>query len=176
MITAKMNPLVNLLLYQWRQRDALTGLCNRKRVYKDLDRALRRSTRVGLILADIDEFRKVNDRHGHEFGDTVLRRIAKVLTARCATTTVLGPYRDAGQSFSFVLARGVENSYAIGEALRADVEQLRVEPHPETKVTIRLAVAVSPEDGKTREELWERAFNLLYAPPRKRNHVASSVR
>jgi diguanylate cyclase (GGDEF)-like protein len=131
---------------------------------------------VALILADIDEFMSVNLAHGHEFGDSVLRQIAKVLTARFATTSILGPYRDGGESFSFVLARGTENSHAIAEALRADVEQFRFEPHQETTVTIRLAVAVAPEDGKTRDELWVKASSLLYAPPRRRNQVVSCAR
>ena len=169
-----MNRLVFLLFYRWRERDALTGLRNRKRLFKDLNSALHRSTRVALILADVDTFRNVNIAHGHEFGDSVLRQMARVLTARCAATSTLGPYRDGGESFSFVLERGVENSRAIAEALRADVEQLRFDPHQEATVTIRLAIAVAPADGTTPDELWEKATSILYCHPseRKRNQVA----
>src|SRR5215469_10936004 len=120
-----MNRLVYLAFYRWRNCDPLTGLGNRRKLFKDLKSALHRSTQVTLILADIDEFRTVNMAHGHEFGDHVLRQIAKVLKARCAATGTLGPYRDGGESFSFVLAKKVENSRAIAEALRADVERLR---------------------------------------------------
>jgi len=169
-----MNRLVNLLFYRWRERDFLTGLPNRKRLFKDLNSALHRSTRVALILSDVDEFRKVNIAHGHEFGDSVLRQIAKVLTRRCAATGTFGPYRDGGESFSFVLDKGAENSRAVAEALRTDVERLRFEPHQDAAITIRLAIAVAPEDGKTPDQLWDKASSVVYCHPseRRRNQVA----
>ena len=168
-----MNGLV-CLFYRWRGRDALTGLRSRRKLFKDLDSALRRSARVALILADVDEFRNVNIAHGHEFGDSVLWQIAKVFTQRCAATGTRGPYRDGGESFSFLLENEVENSRAIAEAIRADVEQLRVKPHQESAITIRLAIAVAPEDGTTPDELWGRATSVVYCRPidRRRNQVA----
>ena len=136
--------------------------------------ALQRSTRVALILADVDEFRNVNIAHGHEFGDSVLRQIAKVLTRRCAATGTFGPYRDRGKSFSFVLEKGAENSRAVAEAIRTDVERLRFEPHQDAAITIRLAIAVAPEDEKTPDELWEKTTSVVYCHPseRRRNQVA----
>ena len=169
--------MTNRLRYlwcQWRGRDALTGLRNRKRLFRDLNSALHRSPRVALILADVDEFRNVNIAHGHEFGDRVLRQMAKVFTQRCAATGTLGPYRDGGESFSFLLEKEVENSRAIAETFRADVEQLRIEPHTKTAFTIRLAIAFAPEDGTTQAELWGRATSTVYCRPsdRRRNQVA----
>ena len=166
-----MNRLKYFLLYGWRHRDPLTGLCNRKKFFKDLNSALHRSNNVALILADVDEFRNVNDSHGHQIGDTVLRQIAKALTARCAATGTLGPYRDGRESFSFLLTREVENARTIAELLRADVEHLRFDPHPEVKVTIRLAVAVAPADGKTSDEMWQNVHSVVYGE-RRRNQVA----
>jgi diguanylate cyclase (GGDEF)-like protein len=169
-----MNRVKYLLFYRWRRRDALTGLYVRKKFFKDLNSALHRSSRVAVILADVDDFRNVNVAQGHEFGDTVLRQMAKALAARCAVTGTLGPYRDGGESFSFILTREVENSRAVAELLRADVEHLRFDSHPEVKVTIRLAVAVAPADGKTPNELFEKAHVVVYSNPRerRRNQVA----
>jgi diguanylate cyclase (GGDEF)-like protein len=169
-----MKRLIQRLFYGWRERDALTGLCNRKRLFKDLNSALKRSTSVALILADVDEFRYLNTAYGHEFGDSILRQMAKVLRARCVATGTLGPYRDGGESFSFVVSSGVENSRAVAEALRADVEHLRFERHRDAIVTIRLAIAVAPADGNTPTELWDKVSNAVYCPPsnRRRNQVA----
>jgi diguanylate cyclase (GGDEF)-like protein len=171
-INGEMKRLYYLLFYRWRNRDPLTGLRNGKKFLKDLNSALHSSNRVALILADVDEFRNVNFAHGYEFGDTVLRQMSKALASTCAVSSSLVPYREGGESFSFVLTHEVENSRTVAELLRAEVEQLRFDSHPEVKVTIRLAIAVAPVDGKTVNELWEKVKEVYCHPlERRRNQV-----
>jgi GGDEF domain-containing protein len=86
----------------------------------------------------------------------------------------LGLIETAESHFPFVIEKGAENSRAIAEAFRTDVEQLRFEPHQDAAITIRLAIAVAPEDGKTPDELWGKATSVVYCHPseRRRNQVA----
>jgi diguanylate cyclase (GGDEF)-like protein len=74
-----MNRLKYLLFYRWRQRDLLTGLWMRRKLFKDLNSALQRSNRVAVIVADVDHFKDVNVAHGHHYGDTVLRQVSSLL-------------------------------------------------------------------------------------------------
>jgi len=96
-----MNRLKYLLLYRWRNRDALTGSFDIRRYHRDFDSTLHTSNRVALIVADVDDMKSVNDTYGVEFGDAVLRRIAKALMTRCRATGTLGPYRIGRHLISF---------------------------------------------------------------------------
>jgi diguanylate cyclase (GGDEF)-like protein len=154
-------------------RDFLTGAFNRDKFFQDLDSALHRSSSVAMILADVDEFRKVNDTGGNQFGDSVLKEITNVLTKRCKDSGTHGPYRFGGATFCFILENEdkIENARLIAEALRQDVEQLRLEPHRNLLVTIRLGVSLSPADRTNSKELMAKADNLLYREPKRRNQV-----
>jgi diguanylate cyclase (GGDEF)-like protein len=151
----------------------LTGALNRKRFFIDLQSTLQTRKPFALVLDDIDEFRKVNDAFGHELGDSVLRTLATAFARRCAEFAVRGPYRDGGESFSFLVVRNLERSHEFAEALRADVEQLRFSACPDCRITIRLAVATSPVDGIDAGKLWDKVHHLVYSHPdeRRRNQV-----
>ena len=77
------------------------------------------------------------------------------------------------KAFDFIQARDVEKGREIAELLREDVENLRFDTHPKFKVTIRLAVAVAPADGKTLKELWRKVGKIVYGE-RRRNQVLMS--
>ena len=151
----------------------MTGALNRKRFFIDLQSTLQARKPFALVLADIDEFRKVNDAFGHEMGDSVLRTLATACARRCAEFAVRGPYRDGGESFSFLVVRNLERAHEFAEALRADVEQLRFSAYPDCRITIRLAVATSPVDGIDAGKLWDKVHHLVYSHPdeRRRNQV-----
>lgn len=154
-------------------RDFLTGAFDRDKFFQDLDSALHRSSNVAMLLADVDEFRKVNDLGGNHFGDSVLQEMTKVLAKRCKDSGTNGPYRFGGATFCFILENEdkIENARLIAEALRQDVEHLRFEPHRKLLVTIRLGVSLSPKDGTTSNELLAKADSLVYRKPRRRNQV-----
>jgi diguanylate cyclase (GGDEF)-like protein len=114
------------------QRDALTGLLNRRKFHNDLDSALRHAEQIAYILADLDEFKKVNDTYGHEVGNRILRDVAQIFATRCAASrSSLGPYRHGGEAFCvFLTDVDVEKMVEFAESLRAGVERLRFDAYP----------------------------------------------
>jgi diguanylate cyclase (GGDEF)-like protein len=88
------------------QTDALTGIANRRRFDTRLDeewtRVVRYGQTLGLLLVDIDHFKRYNDRHGHQRGDTCLRRVAQLL-AGCASRPTDVVARYGGEEFAILL-------------------------------------------------------------------------
>ena len=146
--------------------DALTGLLNRRRMSADLKAAIGSGERVSLslIMVDIDCFKKVNDTHGHQAGDDVLRHVAAVLT-----TVVRGSdrvYRLGGEEF-VILAPGATDQNAQDLA-----ERVRVAIAEANEVTVSCGVASWTQQTKTSVELLARADAALYAAKRAgRNRV-----
>ena len=133
-------------------RDPLTGLYNRRHLDRALDLALAQADRdgatVSLLIIDIDHFKKVNDEHGHQTGDHVLTRIARVmLTAVRAEDSVT---RYGGEEFVIVLP-DTNHAEALGRA-----EQLR-------RTCAEFAVRIDPGPADPRRT---RASTALLAPAR----------
>lgn len=160
--------------------DELTRVGNRLRLDEDLvtvrARVGRTARPFGLLEADLDHFKAVNDRLGHLAGDAVLRRVAAVLrdTVRADDTV----YRYGGEEFLVILdniAGGVE---AAAERVRRAVQDLGLahpgnEPHGVVTVSVG-AVALGPADlGRTADEWFARVDGALYeAKAAGRNHIA----
>src|SRR5207253_1730375 len=87
------------------QTDALTGLANRRtlddRLAEELDRAERLGTHVSFVIADVDNFKQINDTHGHQTGDAVLAAIALTLEETIRELDLAGRY--GGEEFGLVL-------------------------------------------------------------------------
>jgi len=85
--------------------DTLTGLANRKAFLEALPHAIVRANRAGknvyLVMMDMDHFKEVNDRYGHDAGDAVLRQIADILKLQCRTSEK--PFRWGGEEFAVIL-------------------------------------------------------------------------
>lgn len=104
-------------------RDGLTGLYNRRYVVGDLVEDIRNPSEKQnyLILADIDDFKNVNDTYGHDAGDMALVCIANIMEAVCRDYKVI---RWGGEEFLIVLfAVSEEEAYAVSERIRKEVEQ-----------------------------------------------------
>lgn len=113
------------------RKDPLTGLLTREGWSRAADRVIRRHDRATVLLADLDGFKAVNDRHGHDAGDAVLAAAGERLTAWCGKHGVAG--RLGGDEFVAVLAddaRLPDRLADLAELLRQPVahngEQLRV--------------------------------------------------
>ncbi len=122
--------------------DALTGLLNRRalleRLGAELSRVQRGTSNVGLLLCDIDHFKRVNDTHGHGAGDVVLREVARVLAQSCRPTDVVARY--GGEEFVVVVpATSASELDAIAERVRRAVESLRVSSG-ESPVTVTISL------------------------------------
>ncbi|HEV8269345.1 MAG TPA: diguanylate cyclase, partial [Thermoanaerobaculia bacterium] len=131
-------------------RDPLTGIANRRQMEMTLSDEWGRSRRskrpVGLVLVDVDLFKKLNDRYGHQEGDACLRSIAGCLarTLRRAGDLVA---RFGGEEFAVILpSTDLEGANALAEQLRAAVLDLQI-PHEDSPfgvVTISLGVSSRP--------------------------------
>jgi diguanylate cyclase (GGDEF)-like protein len=159
-------------------RDPLTNLFNRRYLEETLDRELARAAResypVCLIMIDIDHFKQVNDTHGHEAGDLVLKAIANAL----ASQSRRGDFacRFGGEEFIVVMPNlSLEVARARAEDLRQTLNSLRVfHEQTEMTVTFSMGIAVHPADGATRDAVLRAADLAMYAAKEAgRNHIRS---
>jgi len=136
--------------------DELTGLANHGRVQdllsSEIDQVRRYRYPVGLIMLDIEDFKLVNHTCGHQQGDLVLKRVARVLAE--TSREVDYPARYGGEELAVILPHtDLEGAYAIAERIRAAVEALpipRLESRGPLRVTASLGVAASGEGQRIR--------------------------
>ena len=145
--------------------DGLTGLSNRKafleRLAVDLARLDGRHP-CGVVMLDIDHFKKVNDTYGHPFGDEVLRGVASVLGKGVRKGDTAGRY--GGEEFILYLHMAdTERAREGAERFRRMIRQIRfVHKGKEIAVTASFGVACAPHHGNGVEELLKRADEALY--------------
>jgi diguanylate cyclase (GGDEF)-like protein len=166
------------ILYDKVQRlsitDGLTGLYVHRYLQERLEEEVRRAARynsaLSFIMIDIDFFKRYNDNYGHQAGDAVLKRVAKVLAQGTGGGDFVARY--GGEEFAVVLpGQSLELAQAKAEALRKAVEkeQFTFEGQS-TQVTISGGLASFPEDALTKNGLIDRADQALYqAKARGRN-------
>jgi diguanylate cyclase (GGDEF)-like protein len=152
--------------------DELTGLANARAFRTILDREIERSRRfrspLGLVMVDLDDFKQVNDRHGHQQGDEVLASVASVL--RDFSRDIDAPARYGGEELAVVLPQTDAGGAArLAERMREAVERLRVPRvggRGSLRVTASFGVASVPESAADREELVAAADAALYRAKR----------
>lgn len=126
--------------------DELTGLYNRRYLFESLEKMLAAARRynknLGLILIDIDHFKKVNDTYGHQVGDSALRNVAERLQQSCRDSDLLARY--GGEELVMVLPEtDLEQTYSVAQKLRGIIEKtaIRMEGHDDLRITISLGVS-----------------------------------
>jgi diguanylate cyclase (GGDEF)-like protein len=158
--------------------DGLTGLTNRRGFDSEMrvarSQQLRFGWQIALVIVDIDHFKIINDTHGHDAGDAVLRAVTSVLEAGVRTTDVCA--RIGGEEFALVLKdTGAVGAHELAERLRAGVESLRLRARGRRiSVTASFGVATYPADVHEWDTLFTSADRALYeAKARGRNRVVS---
>jgi len=148
-------------------RDPLTGLYNRRYMEESLEREFRRALCKGLPLAvlmvDLDHFKRFNDSHGHEAGDAVLRKLAKVFHALIRTEDIVSRY--GGEEFTLILPdTSLEAAHECATRLQMACREIQVQHHEETLEGIRLSIGVAcyPQSGTTVEAILRSADSALY--------------
>jgi len=146
------------------RRDALTGLLNRRQLDSDVAEEASRSSRYDrpwtFVLCDVDHFKSLNDRHGHLFGDEVLRDVAATLRDGLRDTDAA--YRYGGEEFALLLREtDVAAATAVVERLRSAIEQRFARRIPEG-VTVSFGLAATGPQGQSPSELLAAADAALY--------------
>lgn len=141
--------------------DGLTKIANRRTFEATLEREVARATRsaehVSLVMVDIDHFKSLNDTHGHQAGDEVLRNVAAALSCECRDFDT--PARYGGEEFAIVLPGcGPEEAVAIAERLRCAVAAApAIVP-----ITASAGVATYPSHAGDADTLVRAADEALY--------------
>jgi diguanylate cyclase (GGDEF)-like protein len=153
--------------------DELTGLYNHRRFHEamagEVERAKRFRQDLGLIMLDIDDFKRVNDESGHQQGDLVLREVARVM--RECSREIDSPARYGGEELALVLpGTNLDGAYQLAERVRHGVQKLELAlpaGNGKLRITVSLGVAsVIPGPGAQPAELIAAADAALYEAKR----------
>jgi diguanylate cyclase (GGDEF)-like protein len=179
LMTLVVSRLVNQL-QRLARRDGLTGLLNRRALLAALDDLVRQRRRAGdafsLLMIDVDRFKDINDRHGHEAGDRALAHIARLMTQTLPADALIG--RFGGEEF-VVLLPSADCTRAL-----ADAERLRVAvmctplEHASGPLAPTLSIGVAQSAGPAEDpaRLLARADAALYQAKRDgRNRVQAAA-
>lgn len=161
-------------------RDPLTGLYNRRYLEETLTqeivRAERKQHSIGVIMLDIDHFKRLNDTFGHDIGDFVLQLVAKLLRENVRKSDIVCRY--GGEEMTIILPEAtLAETEAHAEALRHALTQIN--PHHQGQslgmLTASFGVAAFPNHGNTPETLIKAADTVLYqAKAAGRNQVLTA--
>lgn len=164
--------LVNADLHQQMEKltvvDELTGLFNfrhfRSRLEDEQRRAARYGTPLSLIMIDIDWFKSLNDRFGHQIGNVALCQLAKVITSCVRDVDVVARY--GGEEFIVILPQtATEETHRIAERMRRKVEQTEFGPDATGRplpLTVSIGVSCYPDNGRSEDDLVESVDQALY--------------
>jgi diguanylate cyclase (GGDEF)-like protein/PAS domain S-box-containing protein len=153
-------------LIQLAERDPLTNLYNRRRFHEELERMLadaaRREVQLGLLVVDLDGFKPINDRYGHQAGDTVLVTLADEVGATVRRNEMF--FRIGGDEFA-ILATDSSEEEMIGLARRilVRITDLKFEfGGEEARLTASVGIALYPEHGGSARELVDHGDQAMY--------------
>jgi diguanylate cyclase (GGDEF)-like protein len=155
----KANATINKLL----RSDTLTGIANRLYFVEYYQKvhayAVRHQNPLSLVMADLDHFKMVNDRYGHQVGDQVLIEFAKLLQDNCREEDL--PVRYGGEEFCVLLvAADAEQAYGQAERMRAQLENITI-GEQQLKITASFGLATLMPD-ESLDDLLKRADDALY--------------
>ncbi|QJR09587.1 hypothetical protein DSM104443_00636 [Usitatibacter rugosus] len=147
--------------------DTLTGLGNRRLCFEAIKRALARSARTGKMAAvfyvDLDNFKGINDRFGHDAGDQVLREVAKRMSRTVRDTDIVA--RLGGDEFALVLEdlEDAEQTRIVAKKLLAALAEPIALSNGEVLVTASIGMAfVEPGDTEDASAVLQRADHAMY--------------
>jgi diguanylate cyclase (GGDEF)-like protein/PAS domain S-box-containing protein len=162
-------------------RDTLTGLFNRRyldeTLAREIERARRQDQSIGIIMLDIDNFKRFNDTYGHPAGDLLLTALGQFLQAQVRREDIACRY--GGEEFTLILpGAALELTHERAEQLRVNVHALQVAVAGDAlaAITLSLGVAVFPAHGDNGPTVLRAADAALYqAKEQGRDRVALAV-
>jgi diguanylate cyclase (GGDEF)-like protein len=150
--------------------DSLTGLFNRNYFFTAVDREIARSARSNrgfcLLMMDLDELKSINDKHGHYFGDRVLRGVGDVVHNGVRKIDTAARY--GGDEFVALLPEtDPTGAYVLAEKVRIGVTELEISVDGvRIPASMSVGVVSYPDDGRTSDELMISADQAMYASKR----------
>ena len=150
--------------------DSLTGLFNRNYFFAAVDREIARSARSNrgfcLLMMDLDELKSINDKHGHYFGDRVLRGVGDVVHNGVRKIDTAARY--GGDEFVALLPEtDPTGAYVLAEKVRIGVTELEISVDGvRIPASMSVGVVSYPDDGRTSDELMISADQAMYASKR----------
>jgi diguanylate cyclase (GGDEF)-like protein len=141
--------------------DSLTGLLNRRAIMKKLDEKIGKARRYGelfgIIMLDLDFFKKINDSYGHLVGDDVLEKIGEILGKRIRETDVAGRY--GGEEFLIILDKAdLESALIAASRIRKTVMKIKMKDHQDNSFGTTVSQGITSYMlGDTRKSIIERA-------------------
>lgn len=147
------------------QRDALTGLANRWFFENSLKQLIAESRRThqqfALLLFDLDHFKKINDTLGHNIGDSLLKKLAGMISPNIRESDIFS--RIGGDEFTIVLTNIEEADLdkVVSKILNIACQSIRIE-NKEINTSISMGVVLFPRDGNTIKDLMKRADIAMY--------------
>jgi diguanylate cyclase (GGDEF)-like protein/putative nucleotidyltransferase with HDIG domain len=171
----------NSIVFEQTQEDSLTdpltALPNTRFMFMHLTRELARAERlkaeVALLVMDLDNFKEINDNHGHHVGDRALREVAAVLRAGIRPYDICVRY--AGDEFIVVLSGcGADEAERKRAELQQAVDEVLFEARPGRRLPIGISIgaAIYPQDGDTYEALLATADSRMYRDKTRRKQRA----
>jgi diguanylate cyclase (GGDEF)-like protein len=177
--------LTNLFSLEGAKHDALTdqltGVANRRfldgYLAKQLQISLRQERTIGVLMLDLDLFKRFNDQNGHLAGDSVLKAAAKAAVAAVREEDLVARY--GGEEFSVILPDAdIAKALEIAERIRKGIAGMRVEELPgllPPVITVSVGAAVAPAHGNTVQAILRAADLALYSAKEKgRNQVVAA--
>jgi diguanylate cyclase (GGDEF)-like protein/PAS domain S-box-containing protein len=141
--------------------DALTGLANYREFIDALEREVRRADRsnssFAVLLLDLDDLKRINDRLGHLAGNRGLQRLAEVMREHCRSTDVAARY--GGDEFALLL---IDADPGMARQVAGRVEGALRNANDDPQLTVSIGIGVYPDDGRTGQQLLEAADQHLY--------------
>ena len=168
--------ITNRRLQEMAMTDVLTGFPNRRYatecLAKEWSGAVRNNRPLSCLIIDIDEFKLINDTHGHDVGDKVLQQVAQTISEAMRTTDFV--CRMGGDEFIVVCPdTSLEAALACAERIRAHVEPLGNSIQGAPKTTVSIGVSIRDINMKNPEDMTKRADEGVYhAKQTGRNRVA----
>jgi diguanylate cyclase (GGDEF)-like protein len=159
------NSMLYKQLEKINQMDSLLGIYNRKYFFEYLEKneKLESKDKFAIVMIDIDDFKKINDTYGHQFGDKVLINTANVVKSGIGKQDILARY--GGEEFILYISDHVneEKVYDKIEAIRRKLEEEKVAFNGEYKsVTASFGISFFPLNGMDLNELISKADDLMY--------------
>jgi diguanylate cyclase (GGDEF)-like protein len=166
------NLKLRLFLREQSIRDALTGLFNRRYLDETLERefhrAMRTQRQLGVMMLDLDHFKRFNDTYGHGAGDVLLKNLGTFLKQHLRGGDIACRY--GGEEFILILPEAsLENVLSRAEQLREGIKHLKAQYKSDTlpALTLSIGVAMFPYHGETSQQVLSAADDALYMAKRE---------